>query len=186
VSRLPLLISRDPDLDWLHALAFGAVNDGLPDEPLPSGHRAVSSSSSAPGGRPIGFDVAGFKEFDPFDPAHDEIWSSPRFDGAGRRRLGRGGVALADVPEVETRWRTTAWATRCTARSPSPGLPPPALYAELVPEKAWAWCWLGKACEALGDPAEAAQAYERAIALEDAGSFQTDAPQLLAEMVRQR
>ncbi len=55
-------------------------------------------------------------------------------------------------------------------------------YAELVPEDAWAWCWLGRACEALGEEREAREAYERAVALEEAGGFETDAPELLATL----
>lgn len=55
-------------------------------------------------------------------------------------------------------------------------------YAELVPENAWAWCWLGRACEALGEEAEARGAYERAVELEETGGFETDAPELLAAL----
>jgi tetratricopeptide (TPR) repeat protein len=52
-------------------------------------------------------------------------------------------------------------------------------YAELVPTNAWAWCYVGQACAALGDTAEARAAYRRALVLEEAGSFETDAPELL-------
>ena len=52
-------------------------------------------------------------------------------------------------------------------------------YTELVPTNAWAWCWLGKACAALGQTTEARGAYRRAIAIEEAGGYETDAPELL-------
>ena len=52
-------------------------------------------------------------------------------------------------------------------------------YTELCPKNSWAWCWLGKACAGKGDPDEARHAFERAIELEDAGSFETDAEELL-------
>jgi tetratricopeptide (TPR) repeat protein len=45
-------------------------------------------------------------------------------------------------------------------------------YTELAPNSAWAWCWLGQACEALGEPTDARAAYERAVELDaetDAG-----------------
>ena len=57
------------------------------------------------------------------------------------------------------------------------------LYSELTPHNAWAWCWLGKACEGLGETGEAAAAYRRAVALEVEGSFETDAPELLSEKI---
>ncbi|MDP9439260.1 MAG: tetratricopeptide repeat protein, partial [Actinomycetota bacterium] len=49
-------------------------------------------------------------------------------------------------------------------------------YAELVPSDGWAWCWLGKAAEAIGEREEARSAYEEAIALD---GDETDAPELL-------
>jgi tetratricopeptide (TPR) repeat protein len=56
-------------------------------------------------------------------------------------------------------------------------------YAELVPANSWAWCWLGRACGALGETAEARLAYERAIALEERGADETDAAELLSTML---
>ena len=56
------------------------------------------------------------------------------------------------------------------------------LYVELTPNNSWAWCWLGRACEGLGERTEAARAYRRAIELEEEGGYETDAPQLLAEL----
>ena len=55
-------------------------------------------------------------------------------------------------------------------------------YTELTPRNSWAWCWLGKACVSLGLDAEARAAFERAIELEEAGSFETDADELLAAL----
>jgi tetratricopeptide (TPR) repeat protein len=55
-------------------------------------------------------------------------------------------------------------------------------YADLVPTNAWAWCYLGRACAALGVDDEARAAYRRAIALGEAGGFETDAPELLAAL----
>jgi predicted Zn-dependent protease len=57
------------------------------------------------------------------------------------------------------------------------------LYTELTPHNSWAWCWLGRACEGLGERTEAERAYRRAIELEEEGSFETDAPGLLASLV---
>jgi tetratricopeptide (TPR) repeat protein len=48
-------------------------------------------------------------------------------------------------------------------------------YAEANPHNAWAWCWVGKTCEEIGDLAEARLAYERALELEEEGGFRTDA-----------
>lgn len=38
-------------------------------------------------------------------------------------------------------------------------------YTQLAPTNAWAWCWLGQACEALGELTDARAAYRRAIEL---------------------
>lgn len=53
-------------------------------------------------------------------------------------------------------------------------------YTELVPADGWAWCWLGKACEAMGDLEQARSAYGRAIELDDG---ETDAPEILAGLM---
>ena len=52
-------------------------------------------------------------------------------------------------------------------------------YTELTPRNSWAWCWLGKACVSLNLHSEARAAFERAIELEAAGSFETDANEML-------
>jgi tetratricopeptide (TPR) repeat protein len=55
-------------------------------------------------------------------------------------------------------------------------------YTELAPTNAWAWCWLGRCCEALGSDREAATAYERAIAAEQLCGMDTDADERLARL----
>ncbi len=55
-------------------------------------------------------------------------------------------------------------------------------YTELAPHNAWAWNWLGQACVGAGELSEAQKAFERAIQLEAAGSFETDAAERLAEL----
>ncbi len=57
-------------------------------------------------------------------------------------------------------------------------------YTELTPHNSWAWCWLGRACEGLGELGEAERAYRRAIELEHEGGYETDAPELLRELSR--
>jgi tetratricopeptide (TPR) repeat protein len=54
-------------------------------------------------------------------------------------------------------------------------------YTELTPHNPWAWCWLGRACAALGDDAEARAAYERALGCEREG-WETDARELLEQL----
>jgi Flp pilus assembly protein TadD len=53
------------------------------------------------------------------------------------------------------------------------------LYTELCPKNSWAWCWFGKACVGKGELGEARRAFERAIELEDVGSFETSAQEQL-------
>lgn len=55
-------------------------------------------------------------------------------------------------------------------------------YTELTPLNSWAWCWLGKACEAIDDRDGATEAYRTAIRLENSGGYETDAPELLDAM----
>ncbi len=55
-------------------------------------------------------------------------------------------------------------------------------YTELAPHNSWALCWFGKACVSLGLEGEARDAFERAIALEESGSFETDADELLRSL----
>jgi tetratricopeptide (TPR) repeat protein len=55
-------------------------------------------------------------------------------------------------------------------------------YTELAKRNSWAWCWLGKACVSLAEVGEARAAFERALELEAAGSFETDARELLRSL----
>jgi tetratricopeptide (TPR) repeat protein len=59
-------------------------------------------------------------------------------------------------------------------------------YTEITPTNPWAWCWLGKACEALGETVEAERAYRRALRLEEAAGDETDAGELLEDLNRRR
>ena len=56
-------------------------------------------------------------------------------------------------------------------------------YVECCPWNGWAWCWLGRAHEALGEITDARVAYERAVALD---AEETDAPELLAALGEER
>jgi tetratricopeptide (TPR) repeat protein len=55
-------------------------------------------------------------------------------------------------------------------------------YSEIVPDDPWSWCWLGRACHALGETAEARTAYSKAIELTNATGNKTEAPSLLARL----
>ncbi len=55
-------------------------------------------------------------------------------------------------------------------------------YTELSPHASWNWCWLGKAASAIGERAEAEQAYRRALELTADGDDETDAADLLAAL----
>lgn len=57
-------------------------------------------------------------------------------------------------------------------------------YSELAPHNSWAWLWLGRTCEALGELGEAATAYRAAVRREREGSFRTDAPRRLRDLER--
>lgn len=49
------------------------------------------------------------------------------------------------------------------------------MYTEITPRNSWAWMWLGVAAEGMGERAEAASYYRKAIELEELGSYETDA-----------
>ena len=57
-------------------------------------------------------------------------------------------------------------------------------YAELAPHNSWAWLWLGRVCEALGELDEAATGYRMAVQREREGSFPTDAHKRLRALER--
>ena len=56
-------------------------------------------------------------------------------------------------------------------------------YTELAPGDPWAWCWLGRACHALGETQEAGAAYRRAIELSATTDEATDADGLLERLL---
>jgi tetratricopeptide (TPR) repeat protein len=55
-------------------------------------------------------------------------------------------------------------------------------YTEITPGNPWAWCWFGKAADAIGETAEAEAAYRRALELEESDE-ETDARALLEELL---
>ncbi|MEA2123391.1 MAG: Anaphase-promoting complex, cyclosome, subunit 3 [Solirubrobacteraceae bacterium] len=57
-------------------------------------------------------------------------------------------------------------------------------YSELAGHNSWAWLWLGRTCEALGELEEAATAYRAAVKREREGSFRTDAAERLRDLER--
>ena len=57
-------------------------------------------------------------------------------------------------------------------------------YTELAPHNSWAWLWLGRTCEAMGELGEAASAYRAAVRREREGSFRTDASERLRDLER--
>jgi len=52
-----------------------------------------------------------------------------------------------------------------------------------VRRNAWAWCYLGQACERLQDWEGAEYAYRQALEATARGSFDTDAAELLARLL---
>ena len=56
-------------------------------------------------------------------------------------------------------------------------------YSALVRRNAWAWCYLGQACERLEDWEGAKYAYRQALEATSGGSFDTDAPELLSALL---
>lgn len=56
-------------------------------------------------------------------------------------------------------------------------------YSALVRHNAWAWCYLGQACEQLADWEGAEYAYGQAVRATAGGSYETDAPDLLSSLL---
>lgn len=208
-----LYISRDLELDWLEALAFGRVTDGHPEDAT----RVVGTSFRwilDPGtGGCLGFELADVAGFDPMADEHTDVWEGPRFDApalalsgatageiicaARARYLDRSTLnrvlfdrALdaqeCDPEEAAERWRDVLEAgdphghyglgyVLCEAGRHREAYSHLRWYAEANPHNAWAWCWVGKVCEEVGDVDEARGAYGRALQLERGGGFRTDA-----------
>jgi tetratricopeptide (TPR) repeat protein len=59
-------------------------------------------------------------------------------------------------------------------------------YTGIVPRNSWAWCWRGKAAEAIGEHSEAARCYRRAVQLEQIGAYETDAERRLVRLRRKQ
>jgi len=57
-------------------------------------------------------------------------------------------------------------------------------YTRIVPGNGWAWTWLGRASEGIGEPRQAVRCYRRALRLERDGGFETDADERLRELQR--
>lgn len=57
-------------------------------------------------------------------------------------------------------------------------------YSELAAHHSWAWLWLGRAAEAIGELDEATRAYRTAIRRQREGSFRTDASSRLRALER--
>ncbi len=55
-------------------------------------------------------------------------------------------------------------------------------YTRILPRNAWAWTWLGQACEGIGEPSQAARCYRRAVRLERDEGFETDAGERLERL----
>lgn len=92
--------------------------------------------------------------------------------------------------DAETLWRQCLAAgdmkahfglgyTLCDLGRPHEAFGHLAEYARILPRNAWAWSWLGQACEGIGEPRQAAKCYRRAIRLGRDGSFDTDAEERL-------
>ncbi|MGC9221903.1 MAG: ADP-ribosylglycohydrolase family protein [Solirubrobacteraceae bacterium] len=59
-------------------------------------------------------------------------------------------------------------------------------YSSIVRRNAWAWCYLGQACEQLEDWEQAEYSYRQSITATQAGALETDAPGRLADLLRRR
>jgi tetratricopeptide (TPR) repeat protein len=56
-------------------------------------------------------------------------------------------------------------------------------YTEIAPDHPWNWAWYAKGAAAIGEREEAIRACRRAIELTEAGDLETDAPQLLEDLL---
>lgn len=75
--------------------------------------------------------------------------------------------------------------TLCDLGRPREGFGHLVMYTEICPRNSWAWCWRGRAAEAMGEIEEARECYLRAIECEEAGGLETDADELLATLAEE-
>jgi tetratricopeptide (TPR) repeat protein len=105
------------------------------------------------------------------------------FPGGGVRRRG-------DLDEAERLWRLCLEAggleahyglgyTLLDLERPHDAYRHLRYYTEITPANAWAWCYRGRAAEAIGENDEARNCYERAVELAPAGEDATDAAERL-------
>lgn len=213
VALTSLYISRDLELDWLEALAFGKVTDGHPEDATRTVGASFRWILDPMDGHCLGFELAELMRFDAFADEVAAIWEGPRFDAPALAlsNVSAGEVVVAakaryaersslnrvlfdralDAQEDDAEVACERWREVLESGDPhghyglgyvlaEMGLHREAyshlrFYAEANPHNAWAWCWVGKACEEMGDLAEARGAYERALKLERGGGFRTDA-----------
>ncbi len=226
-TRIPLHLTVDPYWDSLTAIAYGRVDDGLPEAQCPvleEDERIAFVLDGPSAGPVIGVRVAEPHAVDVLALESDEIWSGPRF---GVPALGLVGVSVGevllavqgrfreneptadalhfhaaiaagdeeprDLVEEEGNFRLALEAgdmkalfglgyTLVEAGRPREAYDALRRYTELTPFNAWAWFWLGRACVDMGAEGEARSAFERALACEEEGSFETDAREYLEEL----
>lgn len=81
MDRPRLFLNHDADYDWLIALEFGRVDDGVPIENWYGVSDSFAYLLEHPvDGRPLGFRVNDFSEFDVEDADVRVVWEGPRFD----------------------------------------------------------------------------------------------------------
>jgi tetratricopeptide (TPR) repeat protein len=92
-----VVVSHDHALGFLNAVEYGRVADDQPPDHWRRVSDAFGFQLAAPGGRPVGFHITAFRDFDPDDPRVSEIWSGPRFAAPvlGLEDATAGEIALA-------------------------------------------------------------------------------------------
>jgi tetratricopeptide (TPR) repeat protein len=220
VSPRPVYLSHDAGRDYLTALPFGHVFDGLPPERWQEVGAGCAYYLHPEDGAIAGFHLARFSELDLDDPGVGELWTGPRFDAPllGLTDLSAAEIALAarthfagrdslnrfyfnQAVHLEGEEALRVWLA-CLETGDS--MAHFALgytlyelgrfrhayrhlrhYTEIAPDQAWNWSWFAKAAAAIGELEEARRACERAIELTEAGSDETDAPELLAALAEE-
>ena len=93
-----LYLNQDEDYDWLIALEYGRVDDGVPaDHWQVVGDDEFGYLHDGPGGPIVGFRVQPYSSFDPDDPSVSEIWTAAQFEVPllGLARANAGEIILA-------------------------------------------------------------------------------------------